>query len=364
MKIFKYNLNPIRNKVILTKGGFEIYTNADLKTMQGWSLERKIRVSQLKIAEWYEHYEGNVAVSFSGGVDSTVLLDLARRAYPDIKAVFVNTTFEFPEIIKFVKHFDNVNIVSPKTNYAKVIDKYGYPIISKEIANYLYRMMTYDGCKEAYHNGIHLRQTEWIRENFSSIPFSFLKCMFGFNHKNTDIFIKTGIMPKSKYCIPQKWQYLIDAPFSINDRCCYHLKKAPIKKYTKMTGAKMYVGTLAQESVLRKQVWLNQGCNAFDATEPKSSPLSFWTTQDILNYLRLTRIPYCELYGNMVESNNGLFRFSGYQRTGCMGCLYGCHLEKEPNRLQMLKISHPKVYDYLFDKLNYKTVCDYIEIKY
>lgn len=50
--------------------------------MQAWSLERKIRVTQAKILEWYHHYGGKVAISFSGGKDSTVLLDLARRAFP------------------------------------------------------------------------------------------------------------------------------------------------------------------------------------------------------------------------------------------------------------------------------------------
>ena len=59
--------------------------------MQAWPLERKIRVTQAKILEWYHHYGGKVAVSFSGGKDSTVLLDLARRAFPDLPAVFVDT---------------------------------------------------------------------------------------------------------------------------------------------------------------------------------------------------------------------------------------------------------------------------------
>ena len=56
--------------------------------MQGWSLERKIRVTQTRILEWYMRYDGQVFISFSGGKDSTVLLDLARRVYPDIPAVY------------------------------------------------------------------------------------------------------------------------------------------------------------------------------------------------------------------------------------------------------------------------------------
>ena len=64
------------------------HTRHDLKIMQGWSLERKIRVTQTRIMEWYMRYDGQVFISFSGGKDSTVLLDLARRVYPDIPAVY------------------------------------------------------------------------------------------------------------------------------------------------------------------------------------------------------------------------------------------------------------------------------------
>lgn len=339
------------------------HTNKDLLIMQNWSLERKIHVSQLRIMEWCEHYGGNAAVSFSGGADSTVLLDLARRIYPDIKAVFVNTTMEFPEIIKFVKSFDNVDIISPKTNYEKVVKEYGYPVVSKEVSNYIHRMKTYDGCMEAYMNKVHLQPLEWIRENAYSIPYSFLKCMFGFSKRDLEEFIRTGIMPHSQYRIPNRWQYLIAAPFKISDRCCYHLKKAPIKKYTDKTGRKTIVGNLAEESLLRRQIWLKQGCNAFDAKEPKSMPLSFWTHQDILLYLKITGIPYCSLYGD-ITTEKGLLKFTGYQRTGCAGCLFGCHLDGTPNRLQRLHITHPAIYDYLFDRLGYKTVCDYVKIPY
>ena len=69
-----------------------------LKELQALSLERKIQITQTRIMEWYYRYSGKVYVSFSGGKDSTVMLDLARRAFPDIPAVFVNTGLEYPEI--------------------------------------------------------------------------------------------------------------------------------------------------------------------------------------------------------------------------------------------------------------------------
>lgn len=346
------------------EGVIIIYTYQDLKTMQSWPLERKVRVTQTRIMEWYLHYNGKVKISFSCGVDSLVLLDLARRMYPEIGAVFVNTTMEYPEIIQFVKTFENVDIIAPKTNYSRVIKEYGYPVISKEVSNYIHRMRTYDGCLEAYRQGLHLKSDEWIRNNFDSVPFPFWKCMLGFSHIKADEFLQTGIMPRMTYSIPKRWQYLIDAPFDINDACCYHLKKAPIKKYLKENKCVSIIGTLAEESKLRESKWLQYGCNAFGAKEPTSKPLSFWTSQDILQYLKLTKLPYCELYGDIITMPDGKLKFTGCQRTGCVGCLYGCHIDKEPNRLQRLHITHPTIYKYLFEKLNYGMVCDYIGIPY
>jgi len=81
--------------------------------MQSWSLERKIQVTQTRIIDWYQTWDGAVYVSFSGGKDSTVLLDLVRRIYPDVPAVFCDTGLEYPEIRDFVKTKDNVEWIKP-----------------------------------------------------------------------------------------------------------------------------------------------------------------------------------------------------------------------------------------------------------
>ena len=111
------------------------HTRQDLKIMQGWSLERKIRVTQTRIMEWYMRYDGQVFISFSGGKDSTVLLDLARRVYPDIPAVYVDTGLEYPELRDFVKTKDNVIWLRPRYPFTQILEKYGYPIISKEVSD-------------------------------------------------------------------------------------------------------------------------------------------------------------------------------------------------------------------------------------
>ena len=73
-------------------------------------------------------------MSFSGGKDSTVLLDLVRRICPDVPAVFVDTGLEYPELREFVKTIPNVIWLKPEMNFRIVIEIYGYPSISKNVS--------------------------------------------------------------------------------------------------------------------------------------------------------------------------------------------------------------------------------------
>lgn len=111
----------------------------ELAILQSYPLWLKVKMSQERIRDWVYHYgENGVVVSFSGGKDSTVLLHLVRQEFPDIKAVFSNTGLEYPEIQRFVKSFDNVDMVTPKMRFDEVISTYGYPLISKEVAEAIY----------------------------------------------------------------------------------------------------------------------------------------------------------------------------------------------------------------------------------
>ena len=111
------------------------HTIQELKIRQALPLDIKIRMTEQRIREWVSEFGiDGVYVSFSGGKDSTVLLHIARQIYPDIKAVFVDTGLEYPEIRQFVKGFDNVDWIKPKMNFKQVIEKYGYPFISKEVS--------------------------------------------------------------------------------------------------------------------------------------------------------------------------------------------------------------------------------------
>jgi len=310
------------------------YTSKDLKIMQSWPLERKIQVAQLRIMEWYERWEGKVYISFSGGKDSTVLLDLARRMYPDIDAVFVDTGLEYPEIRAFVKTKDNVIRLTPDMSFDKVIAKYGYPLISKEVSDSIYNARSKpDGCRS---------------KKFDP---------------DSDYCKKYGAM----YDL-SKWRYLLDSDIPISHLCCDVMKKKPVKKYEKETGNYPILGTMACESTHRRREWLKDGCNGFTKKRPTSQPISFWTEQDILKYLLDFNIEYSSIYGDIV-SEKGKLITTGEKRTGCMFCMFGCHLEKSPNRFQRMKITHPKQYDYCIrpieeNGLGLGKVLDYISVKY
>ena len=111
------------------------HTIQELQDLQALPLDLKIRLTQQRIREWINHFgESGVYVSFSGGKDSTVLLDIVRERYPDVKAMFVDIPTQYPELREFVSTYDNVDVVRPKIGFVEVCEKYGFPLISKEVS--------------------------------------------------------------------------------------------------------------------------------------------------------------------------------------------------------------------------------------
>lgn len=367
-------------------------TNDELRTLQALPLDIKILKTKQRIKEWYDHWDGQVYISFSGGKDSTVLLDIARSIYADLPAVFIDTGLEYPEISSFVKTFDNVTWVKPEMNFKKVLEHYGYPFVSKEVGEKVFDTRV------------------WL----SRQPFTWSELLDARNHIKTDgkmayaivdflgidrrtkgneeyKQLKEGVIPmraqllaginqnpktgKSSKFNCKKWAFLIEAPFVVSNRCCDVMKKRPALKYSKESGRKPITGQMAEESRLRRQKWLNEGCNLYTGRHPVSNPMSFWTEQDVLSYIKLNDLPIASVYGEIVNEKDQVsmlpdetprLKTTGCSRTGCVYCGFGCHLEKEENsRFLRLKDTHPQIYDYIMKPtdqggLGYKDIIDWL----
>lgn len=300
-------------------------TNNELVMLQSLPLDIKIGKAKLRIEEWVRYYgEDNVYISFSGGKDSTVLMHLIRSIYPNIPCVYVDTGLEYPEVKEFVRKQENVIMLRPKMSFKQVIEKYGYPMVSKEQANYLHDIRY---------------STEKMR----------------LRRINGD--------SKGRFKLSKKYHYLINAPFPISHKCCNVMKKEPIKKYEKETGKVPFIGTMASESSLRQQSYIKNGCNAFDSKRPISTPIGFWTEQDVLAYIKKYNIEIPTVYGDILK-DNGVLKTTKCDRTGCVFCGFGIHLEKGENRYQRLERTHPQLHDYCMNKLGFKEVCEYMDIPY
>lgn len=302
--------------------------NNKLKLMQALPLEMKVARTKRVIETWVDYWGvDGTYVSFSGGKDSTVLLHLVRSLYPEIEAVFSDTGLEYPELREFVNKQENVTIVRPKMHFKEVLSNYGYPVISKEQSYYIYQART--------------TKSEKLRN------------------------LRLNGSEKGNFKIADKWKFMLDAPFPIHSKCCDIMKKSPIKSYEKESGKVPIIGTMAEESRMRKQQYLKHGCNAFDLKTPHSTPLGFWTQEDILQYIYENDLEIASVYGKVVKDPNGRYYTEGVNRTGCVFCMYGVHLEDpNNNRFHKLEESHPKLHDYCINKLGMGDVLDYMNIKY
>lgn len=280
----------------------------ELRERQAWPLEQKIDHSLGVIEQFVSRLgKDNVYVSFSGGKDSTVLLDLCRILYPDIKAVFCNTGNEYPDIVYFVrdkiKNGENIEIIQPKIKPKEVMEKWGFPLVSKEVSSYV----------------------NDYRYNKESI-----------RARRADGRLKT----KYKGEVSDKWKYLFYEPYMTSHYCCHKLKKEPFRNYERDNNVSPILGIMADESMQRTTAYINNGsCNMFREGNGKSMPLSIWLEKDIWDYIKMRKLPIAEIY------------YKGAKRTGCMFCGYGCQF-KNDNRLKLVYDMYPKMYSLFMSYTN------------
>lgn len=235
-------------------------TNEAARKLMALDVQDKEILTYEKLDEWYTAWGGQCYVSFSGGKDSTVLAYLAARYLSsfrtppwELNLVFVNTGLEYPEIQKFVNEYADwlrrefsrvtVNLVrlGPKMNIRQVVTKYGYSIVSKDVANCVWlARRSGNGTRMARLRG--------------------------------ELLDKDGT-PSAYNC--ENWAFLLDAPFLVSSECCRIMKKNTAHKYDVETKEKPIVATMADEGRRRFLTWTATGCNAFDGKRPMGQAHEF-----------------------------------------------------------------------------------------
>lgn len=276
-----------------------------LASLRDMNLESKIVQTRYLIRQAVMEFGlDKVYISYSGSKDSTVLSHIAKQMYPDILHLFSNTTNEYPETIRHIrweKEENGTNLITvlpidakgEMWTFKKVVEHYGYPMFSKRVSN---AIRTY---QHALSDRTRNHSIDYIERNF------------------------------------KKYSQYKELP--ISDKCCDRLKKEPLRRKARELGLECAIlGILASESYQREKDWLEHGCNVFhERQDNQSRPLSFWTEDDILEYIEKYDVKISELYE------------MGYSRNGCMYCGFGVQLEpKGQNRYQKLRDTHPAQYDY------------------
>lgn len=260
----------------------------------------KIDAAKIAIRKAYEAENGRIFLSFSGGKDSTVLKHIIQSMYPDVKIVFSNTTNELSEVLRFVKQFPEVITVAPDITFTQFVEKYGFPLISKEVSQKVYE----------------LKHTQSKKLRYGRL--------------NGDA--------KGNGKLPEKWRYMAEQPFDISSKCCQVLKKDPLEKWAKQHGLKPIIALMADESMLRHQLALYG-----DDDGKKIYPFlrTGWTEDDIWAYADLHGIRFAECYYNRISDSGEMIK--ARDRTGCEYCGNGIHLETK-NRFERSKLAAPKRY--------------------
>lgn len=290
--------------------------------------EIKIKKTEFRLREFIDFYgTENVAVSFSGGIDSTFALAFIRERYPKVKAISV-VAIECLQNIDLITNTPNVQIVAPRFSQKEIIEKFGFPVVSKKTSKNLQA----------------------------------LKNPTAKNEKMRGLAL-TGITSTGKkagtYKLAKKWKFLIDSPFKISNKCCYYMKETPIRNWCKTNGYASIIATTIEESKSRLDGYCKRGgCNSFEG-QGDSVPFSFWTRQDILRYIVEHNITISAAYGEIKQDSTGRYFNTGAQRTGCPVCMFGMERDGSPNRFQRLYYEDNRRWNQVIFEWGYKEVLDY-----
>lgn len=286
--------------------------------------------------EFYDHCQSDVFCSV-GGLDSITLLLFLRR-YVDKGIVGVSVSSLEDKSIQLVhRQIPNMLFLSPAKSKVAVIRDFGYPVISKSVADKIDLLQHPTDANATVRHAILTGETG-ARGGFKWSRFMRL---------------------------PDKWQSLFvrqQAPFKVSSKCCYYMKEKPCDTYSRETGQHVYMGLMASEGGRRAQALIQHGCNYYGKTVTRSCPFAIFNKTDLLRLALELRAPIPEIYGEVQELPDGTLTTTKARRTGCTMCGFGIHMEQRPHRFDRLRDSNPKEWKFWMYDMNWGQVLDYIGV--
>lgn len=330
---------------------------ANFLAWQKESYDFKVAFAEETSWRFFEHPEikGMCYVAV-GGLDSITLLMFLRHIGIDVPAISVSV-LEDKSIQKIHQEL-GVQSLKPLKSKVEVIRDFGWPVLSKEIANKISLLQNPTLKNITVRHAIITGETGayggYQKNSRMKLSQKWLEKFGGYENETEGV----------NYQKPD---------FLVSDKCCYYLKEKPCNDYARERGRFPYMGLMASEGGRRQKALMRNGCNYISSGTKRSCPFAIFSRQDLLQLALDLNVPVPEIYGEIVRDADGTLRTTKAQRTGCSMCGFGIHMERRPHRFDLLYQNNPKEWEMWMNHVVQKEdgswygwghVLDYIGVKW
>lgn len=353
-------------------------TYRDLAIAQAQPLDYKIHNAVEVLRQAFAISRYRVGIAFSGGKDSTVLLDLLERYLPDeaqhVAIIYGNTGVEYPECVQFVRQ---VFAARPGRCYEARparTETGGFKYAGQrrilerlERDGRLNEVLKADGklastarlealCPDDLRDELERARLAWPAGTVQS--YWWCVDQYGWpllgkarskltaRRINIDCFLKYSQSASAKPELLRYYELL--RRVKISQHCCSVLKKEPSERLQAQLHIDVILkGLMASESRSRQTNFVTRGY-LYQSHRPHCdpdpfwhcSPLAIWTEDDVWAYIHKFNVPYARLYDLGFVGRDG--QIHKIKRNGCMGC--ATDLLFPNNHMAMLRRTHPRAW--------------------